>query len=130
MKHVIPNSIVFLSIKDFVEVEFNGITFYGFVLVVATDYVLVWVGRDSQLSTTDNTIIIERSDFCTTVTKFFLDEGARWSDDAVGSMNVSCSEGMLSEFILHLGSYDGSIEDLLRLNQLTDSFIQRFFRDV
>ena len=54
MKHVIPNSTVFLSIKDFVEVEFNGITFYGFVLVVATDYVLVWVGRDSQLSTTDN----------------------------------------------------------------------------
>jgi len=42
-------------------------------------------------------------------------------------MNVSCSEGMLSEFILDLGSYDGSIEDLLRLNQLSDSFIQRFF---
>jgi hypothetical protein len=69
MKHTIPYSSLILSVEGFVEVDFYGHQFYGFVIVVSVDFILVWVGRDSRQSTTNNTIIIELNDPLPTITK-------------------------------------------------------------
>ena len=128
MKHTIPYSSVFLSVEDFVQIDFYGTQFYGFVIVATLDFILVWVGRDSRKSTTDNTLIVEVNDPFPTITKFYIQDGSRWSDDIVGSVHVPSSEGLLSEFTLKVGRYGDSIWELLRRNQLSKPFIERFFK--
>ena len=119
-----------LVVEDFVEIGFNGMNYYGFIVVISIDFILIWVGRDSINSATENYIINERDDMESTLTKFYLREGSNWSDDHYGSVHVPCFEGILTAFSFVLGHFEASVFSLFRREQLSASFRARCFRDI